>query len=77
MRKNYQKMAMLGEKCTFCNLQNCHFVCHFFVIWWKIYHFFGHCGAIFSEIWPNIEICLQNVRKIRQNDKQNGRPKPK
>jgi hypothetical protein len=29
-------MTMLREKCNFCNLQNCHFVCHFFVIWWKI-----------------------------------------
>ena len=27
--KMTKKMAMLREKCTFCNLQNCHFVCHF------------------------------------------------
>jgi len=27
-----------NEKCNFCNLQSCHFVCHVFVIWWKISH---------------------------------------
>jgi hypothetical protein len=40
MTEKRQKMTMLREKCDFCNPQNCHFVCHFFVIWWKILSFF-------------------------------------
>ena len=58
------KMTMFREKCKFCNLQNCHFVCHVFVIWWKICHFFVVFGAIFSKTGKNIEHWLKNDRKM-------------
>ena len=54
--KMTKKMAMLREKCTFCNLQNCHFVCHFLS--------FGGFFLIF--FWVILVQFFQNYGKYRK-----------
>ena len=58
--KMTKKMAMLREKCTFCNLQNCHFVCHFLS--------FG--GFFFWSFWCNFFKTMENIENCLKNDKK-------
>ena len=89
-QKNDKKMTMLREKCNFCQLQKCHFVCRFFVI------FLPFCGKFvifFLSFWCKFlknsekdrkilrkmaekwQTKLKWAKKRQKNDKKNDRQK--
>ena len=65
-QNNDKKMTMLLEKCNFCNLQNCHFVCHVFVIWWKILSLL----SFWRHFLNNMETHRKLFEKCQNNDKK-------